>query len=208
MTFALQYGGGFGGTMQNLFYQLQNWGVFDVLVPFILIFTLLFAVLDKVQVFKVKKYNVVIAMMISLIVIVPHVTGIYSDSFDLVNIINSALPQVALILIAVVLFMVMVGMLWKGEQGETFGIKGVAVPIAATLILLFIFGSAAYPQYKPSWLAWLGDPSLQMLVIIILIFGLIVYFVTGGKEETAEERTARETAAAVAAATAAARGHH
>jgi len=195
--------------MQELFYQLQNWGVFDVLVPFVLIFTLLFAVLDKVQVFKEKKFNVVISMMISLIVIVPHVTGTYPDSFDLVNIINSALPQIALILIAVVLFMVMVGMLWKGQTaGETFGIKGAAVPIAATLILLFIFGSAAYPQYRPSWLAWLGDPGLQMLVIIILIFGLIVYFVTGGKSETDTERAMREAAAAAATATAAARGHH
>ena len=194
MTFALQYGGGFGGTMQELFYQLQNWGVFDVLVPFILIFTLLYAVLQKVHVFgatESKKINVVISLMISLIVIVPHVTGIYPESFDLVNIINSVLPQIALILIAIVLFMVMVGMLWQGKSGETFGIKGATVPIAAALILLFIFGSAAYPQYRPSWLAWLGDPSLQMLVIIILIFGLIVYFVTGEPKETPAQKKAR-----------------
>ena len=184
MAFAtLQYGG--WGGFRELFFQLEQMGVFDVLLPFILIFSLLFGVMQKVKVFgeDSKKYNAILSLAIALLVIVPHVTGMYPESFDLVDIINKVLPQVALILIAIVLFLIMVGIVWpRPDAGYSFLSKA-ATPITAALILLFIFGSAAYPQYRPSWLAWLGDPSLQMFVIIVLVVGLVIYFVTGGKSE-------------------------
>lgn len=203
---ALQYGGWAG--FRELFFQLDQMGVFDVLLPFILIFALLFGVMQKVNVFGTdsKKYNAILSLAIALLVIVPHVTGMYPESFDLVDIINKVLPQVALILIAVVLFLVMVGIVWPQPEGGYTFLRKAATPIAAALILLFIFGSAAYPQYRPSWLAWLGDPSLQMFVVIMLVVGLVIYFVTGGRSEeemqkdlmwkAAKERLAAERAAA------------
>ena len=171
------YGGGFGLT--EIFYRLQDLGVFDVLLPFMLIFSILFAVLQKVNIFGTsgKRFNGIIAFSISLLAVVPHVLGVHIGNFDLVDIINKALPQIALILIVFVLFLVFVGMV-SPKQATGKWMESAVVPLIAAIIILFIFGSAAYPQYMPSWLAWLGDPMLQTLVIVLLIFGLIVYFVT------------------------------
>ena len=50
------YGGG-SGNLQSVLWWLNNWGLQDLWLPFILIFTLVFAILQKIKLFnyKVKK---------------------------------------------------------------------------------------------------------------------------------------------------------
>ena len=185
MTFALQFG---GYDFRTLFYDLQNFGVFDVLIPFILIFTILYAILQKVQIFgkdESKKYNVVIALVIGLIAIVPHITGTYPQNFDIVNMMNSALPQIALVLIGVLLLMIFMGFVGgKQELGSGFMTLIALIGVAA---IVLIFARALYPESTPWWLSFLDNPSLQMLIVVVVIFGLIVWFVTKEKPTTPGE---------------------
>ncbi|MEM4366362.1 MAG: hypothetical protein QXN46_02080 [Candidatus Woesearchaeota archaeon] len=185
MIFRLQFGP-YGIGFRDLFYRLQVLGVFDVLIPFVLIFTILYAVLQKVGVFKEKKFNILISLAIALLVVVPHVVGGYPAGFDVVEIINRSLPQIGCLLIAFVLFLIMVGLVWKPQKGTELVFQGALVPIIVALILFFIFSSAIYQQAIPNWLWWILDPTLQMFVVILLIFGLVVWFVTSGAKEEKE----------------------
>jgi len=193
MAFALQFG---GFDFRTLFYDLQNMGVFDVLIPFILIFTIIYAILQKVHIFGAaatattpdtgKKYNLVIALVISLIAIVPHITGTYPQNFDIVNMMNSALPQIALVLIGVLLLMIFMGFVGgKQELGSGFM---TLIALIGVLAIVLIFARALYPESTPWWLSFLDNPSLQMFIVVAVVFGLIVWFVTKEPRATGGEK--------------------
>src|SRR3990172_7462533 len=98
--------------LQDSFYRLQELGVFDVLLPFILIFTIVFAILQKVKIFgtdeKVRSYNAVIALVMGLAVVVPHVLDAYPPGGDIVVIMNQALPNVSIVVVAIVMALILI----------------------------------------------------------------------------------------------------
>jgi len=164
-----QYG---GGMFQDTFYYLQQWGVLDVLVPFVLIFTILFAVLQKINVFGEKRYNAVIALAITLTAIIPHILGTYPTGMDVIAIMNAAMPETVLLIVAVVLLMVMLGLMW-GEWPEYSAVSGIAAIIGG-LILIGIFVSNIVDIPILNWIS----PEVQTLVIVLVVFGLIFLYVT------------------------------
>jgi len=166
-----QYG---GGMFQDTFYYLQQWGVLDVLVPFVLIFTILFAVLQKIKIFgeEAKRFNAVIALAITLTAIVPHILGTYPPGMDVIAIMNASLPETVLLIVAVVLLMVMLGLIW-GEWPEYSMISGVAA-ILGGIILIGIFVANIIDVPILSWIS----PEVQTLIIVLVVFGLIFLYVT------------------------------
>lgn len=157
---------------------LDSFGITDLLVPFILIFTIVFAVLQKIEIFgkdKSKKFNIIIALSIALLSVIPHATGRYQQ-FDIVNVINSSLPQVGLLIIGLVLLMVLVGLI-GGKTDHSSMILGFA-GILAVILLLVVFWRAVNPYGTPAWFSFMDNPAFQAFLVIILVFGLIVWFVT------------------------------
>ena len=63
--------------LQDFIMLLDAWGVTDVLIPFILVFTIVFAVLQKTKILGdgKKNYNVMIALVMALAVVIPHIFG-------------------------------------------------------------------------------------------------------------------------------------
>jgi len=164
---------------------LESWGLTDVMLPLLLIFAILFAILEKVKVFGDGKRNIngTVAFVISLLVIIPHVLGTYPAGFDAVEILNTALPSVSLVIIAVIMLLLLVGIF--GGDATMFGIAAPNwIGFISIIIIVYIFGGAA------GW--WGGYGSLTSnfssdaiaVVIMLLVFGIIISFITGsGKEE-------------------------
>lgn len=175
-----------GGYFSDFVYWLDYWGVRDIILPFILIFTIFFAVLQKIHLFgdKDKKYNVVLSLAVALLVIIPHATGMYPAEADVVNIINDSIPEVALLAIVVVLMLFMVGLAGGEVPGKT-GLTSL-LAIAAIAVLVMIFVNAMTPMPILSYI----DPGIQALIVILLIFGLVIWFVT--KEEPQQKKGLRE----------------
>ncbi len=182
---------------QDLIYTLDAWGVGDVILPFVLIFTIVFAVLEKTKILgkddqKAKKYAMVVAMVMAFSVVIAHVMGYNYRGFDVVDIINRALPQVSLLLVAIVMMMLTLG-LWTNKRPD--GSKGIGVwfTLASGAIVLGIFLASLGVWSVPNWIYSILHSSIMPLVIAILVFGLIVKFIAGdGKStETAAERLER-----------------
>lgn len=175
------YGGyrsGYGGGMfSNFIYWLEYWGVRDIILPFILIFTIFFAVLQKIHLFgqKDKKYNVALSLAVALLVVIPHATGTYPPNLDVVNIINDSIPEVALLVIVIVMLLMMIGLIGGKVPMATGFTSLLALVSGVVLVLLFV--NTMMPLPILSYI----DPSIQALIVILLVFGLIVWFVT--KEE-------------------------
>ena len=166
--------------LQQTIYGLEQYGLTDVLLPFLLVFAVVFAVLQKVKIFGggKKNINIILSLVIGLLVVIPHVTNSYPPGQDVVEIMNSAIPNVSVILIAIVMLLILVGVF--GSQVDIAGTSLAGwIALASFLIVGYIFGrSAGWFQYWPDWLWWLDDPNTQALVVILLVFGVLIWFVT------------------------------
>jgi len=167
---------------QDVFMMLDNLGVTDVLLPFILVFTLVFAILQKAKLFgeEKKNINVIVALVMGLGVVIPHVTNSYPPGTDVVDIINSALPQVSVVLIAIIMAMILIGVFWQGTWGT--GLISLMI-ILSFAIIVYIFGEAAHWWEISGFFGFLRDPELQAMIVVILIFGIIIAFITSEPKE-------------------------
>ncbi|HYD02697.1 MAG TPA: hypothetical protein VEC16_00200 [Alphaproteobacteria bacterium] len=184
-------GSGNGGILGRGIMAMQNAGIADIILPFILIFTLVFAILQKTKILGVdddtkkprKNFNVVVALVMGLGVVIPHVTGSYpSPNMDVVNIINTALPNISVVIVAVIMLLLMIGAF--GGDVNIAGsnrLAGYAV-FFSIAVTIFIFGTAAYWWNLPAWASFMLNPDLQALIVIILVFGVIISFITGDDE--------------------------
>jgi hypothetical protein len=164
---------------QSFIAALDAWGVTDVLLPFILVFTIVFATLQKTKILGdgKKNYNVMVSLVMGLAVVIPHIVGRYPFNFDPVDVINSALPQVSIILVAIIMLLLIIGIF-----GNEIDIAGTSlagwVVVVAFIAVLLIFGSAVGWFPLPIWLGFMLDPELQALIVMILVFGIIIWFIT------------------------------
>lgn len=184
----------YGGYFQNVFYQLESIGLMDVLLPFFLVFTIVFAVLQRVHILgpekKDKSFNIIIALVMASAVIFPHIVGGYPYGFDVVDIINRALPNVSLVLVAILMVLLLLGIFGWPVGGEGTSLQG-WIAFAAFAAVVYIFGSAANLWNMPDWLSFLRNPDTQALIIVLLIFGLVVWFITKEEDESHGESALR-----------------
>jgi uncharacterized membrane protein YqhA len=176
--------GGATGVLQ----MLQNWGIIDGLLPFLLIFTLMFAILVKTGIFKEsRKIAGVISATIAALIVIPHmIGGVYPAGYDPINIINQMLPSAGILLVAILLVLMMIGLV-GGATDKKSGWMTWIVTIAIGLLLLTII-SAIWPSV-PILNYFVADASLLALLIVILVFGLIVWFVTKDDTKKPSDKT-------------------
>ncbi len=160
---------------EDLAIFFQNYGVMDFLLPFLLVFTIVFAVFQKTQILGDRKnFNVIIALVLGLLFVVPHIIGAYPLGYDPVVVLNSALPSISLVAIAAIMLMLLMGIF-----GTSFA--KAAAPIIALVSLVFvfyIFGASLNIWTGPyDIFSWWSSETTELL-IIILVFGLVVWFVT------------------------------
>jgi|TARA_B100001964_G_scaffold180511_1_gene199450 hypothetical protein len=165
---------------------LERWGMVDVMLPFLLIFTLIFAVLEKTKILGEEKRNLnsALALIFSLIVVIPHVTGNLPANFDPVLIINSALPAVSLVVVAIISLMIMIGV-FAHERLYLGATMPGWIAFFSVLILIIIFGSASgwwYDGFDTFLDRTFGSDALAIFIMLV-VFGTIIAFVTGGEGE-------------------------
>ena len=178
-----QYGRQIAGSQSSIFtrlgYSFERIGLLDAIIPFLLIFTIVFAALEKSGLFGrgKRKINAVVAFAMALTVVVPHLTNRYPPGYDVVVIINSVIPQVVIVFVAIILFLVLIG-IFGGEVKWGSGLSGLATIVSLIAIIVIFMRSIGTISQFPRWAVWLDNPDIQALVVIILVFGLIVGFVT------------------------------
>ena len=175
---------------EGFFRALDRWGLQEMLI-FLLIFVIIYAILQKTKLLGdgKKNLNVIVAIVVAALVIIPHITGRFPANQDPVEIIKDALPQVSIVIVAVIFLLILIGVF-----GQDVVMLGVSMPgwitIFSLFVILLIFGGSA------GW--WSGNFGQNLedffgtegiaVAIMLLTFGVIIAWITSESKER-EDRT-------------------
>lgn len=170
----------------NIVAFFDRLGVYDVILPFLLVFTLVFSILEKTKVLGTendgntkKNLNAMVAFVLGFFVIA---------SAQLVEIITQVSSQVVVLLLLAVLFLMLIGSFAK--EGEAFSLENTAWNVVFMVIMfvgiIFIFLNAIKTKSGHSWLEvfwnWLSSywtsAGVAALIFIILVI-LFMAWITG-----------------------------
>ena len=168
----------------------KRFGVFDVILPFLLVFTVVFAILQKSEILGKNKKNLdaTVAFVVAMIVVA---------ATRIVGIINEALPGIVLLIIVSMSFLLLVGMFVK--PGEIFeNLKGPWIRFLMILLfiaVLLIFLANIRMESGESWLEYSlgyvsdywGGAVVGSIILVVIFIAAIIWVTIGEKEKKKKE---------------------
>lgn len=157
---------------------LKDFGFFDVILPFLLVFTIVFGILEKTKIFGTegekqlpkKNINAMVAFVIAFFVLAAK---------EIIASFQESLPIVSLVLVAIISFLMLVGSFSSSKQEfnfmEMFG--GWKTPLA----IVFVISIIAIFFHSFGWL----EPIYEYIsgrgrdVFIVAVFVGIIAAVVG-----------------------------
>lgn len=161
--------GYFDGTMiGDMFRQWEQAGFFTYLLPFLLIFALVFGILNQIKLFKDNKsINGIIALVVGLMALqFPMVSQFFSEIF----------PRLGIGLAIILVLLIILGMFIDPESGA---IGYTLLGVAGIILIVVLVKTAGALGWSSSF--WWQDnwPMVAGVVLILIIIGIIV----GGANE-------------------------
>lgn len=154
----------------------------DVILPFFLFFIVLFIGLSRTNIMR-RNQAAVVSVILSLITVAPHVTETYPSCYDPVVLVNNAMPQFGLMIIAV--FTLILILFFVGIRGGSSNFVYGLISIGAVGFIIYSFFTAKSGYYRdlcpapPQFFPFLGELVekgwLAILIIIIVVWLLIRY---------------------------------
>ena len=174
-------------------------GIYDVILPFLLVFTIVFAILEKTKVFGTedidgkkltkKNLNSMAAFVIAFLVVA---------SSRLVETITKVSSQVVVILLLSVLFLLLIGSFYKESDLPVFleGNWKYLFMVIMFVGILGIFLNAITNDDGESWLEWGWDrivnhfdsTAVASIILIIVIIVFMFYIVRSPSPKKSEEK--------------------
>jgi hypothetical protein len=160
---------------------LAKIGVYDIVLPFLLVFTIIFAILEKTKVLGLEKgaggegtkknLNSMVAFVIAFLVIA---------STKLVSVINEVLANVVLLLILAVCFLMLVGVFFGDKE---FTLKDFPTWSKFFMVIMFIgivvifLNALDWLQYLLAIFVYWDAEWAAAIIFIIVILGFMWYVV-------------------------------
>lgn len=151
------FGPVFGGGFYALIEQWQSYGVFTVLMPLILIFSVVFAILEKVNILNNRGVHLVIALAMGFFTVSnPYIAAFFMPFFS----------NLAIGVVIVLALVILIGLAIKPESGSfkwIFGITGAIlfiVILARVGVFKYLFGETSG--------TWLAQNSAWIVLLIFL----------------------------------------
>jgi len=161
------------GTIQSL----ANLGLYDVILPFLLIFVISYGVLTKTKILGEgsENLNAMFAFVFGFIVVA---------FANIVQIINAFLANMALILVIIIGFLLLVGMLLGDKESlddifpSNYRKALVVVLFIVTIFVILGITGALDWIYRAIGHSNIG-PLITNLIILIIFFGILYWIVKG-----------------------------
>ena len=178
-------------TLQSAIEFFRAFGLFDVVLPFLLVFTIIFAILEKTRILgqedketPKKNLDAMVSFVVALLVVATN---------KVVTAINKSLPNVVLLIVVFLSFLLMLGIFWKSEE---FDFKGkhpawyTAFSVILFIGLIFVFLDALTMDDGKTWLEYLlsfigknsGGSVLGSIVFLGVTIAAIFVVVNGPKK--------------------------
>lgn len=189
-------------TFRGMIEFMDQLGIYDVILPFLLVFTIVFAILEKTRVLGVetmgenkqvskKNINALVAFVVGFLVVA---------STQLVSTINEAMANMVLLLLLIVSFLLLVGSFHTGTSEFFLDPKkhkffywffmGLMLVGILGIFLHAIKTEDGQPflYYAWDWLSQYWDNGAVGSVIMILVLvGFMAYITNGGPKAPEKE---------------------
>lgn len=157
-----QFGGFYGGDIGNLLSYWEQAGVFSYVLPFLLIFALVFGIMNQIKLFESNRaINGIIALVV----------GLMALQFDFVPIFFSEIfPRLGVGLAILLVAMILMGMFAPNRTWVTYTFFGISVIIFIVVLVKTV-----------GWLGWQSSYFLQNyggsligIGVFLVIIGVII----------------------------------
>jgi hypothetical protein len=163
-------------------YAIMQWesiGLFDVMLPFLLIFTIIFAILQKTKIFQARTgIDAIVALAMGFLAILnPFVT----------DIMKIVLENTVIAILVLVALMLLMGLLIGANKPKIWRFIGLIIGFA---FFVWILGRVAdyyemrFPGtmiFSSNW--WANNMPWMIPIFIIIIFAIVVISSGGEKKE-------------------------
>lgn len=178
-------------TFRGVINFLGKMGVYDVILPFLLIFTIVFAILEKTKILGAEKVegkevtkknlNAMLAFTISFLVIA---------STRLVAIISEVMANVVLLLILGVSFMMLVGTFFGDKeftlQDYSGWIKFFMVFMFIGIVIIFL-NALDWLRYILKLFEYWNAEWASTIILFIILGAFMIYIIWDPKKSTKKE---------------------
>jgi len=175
---------------------LGKLGVYDVLLPFLLVFTLMFAFLEKSKVLGIevitdkagkehkytrKNLNAIVAFTVGFFVIA---------SSQLVRIISEVMANTIILVVAGLSFMLVIGVYHTGDDELNVGDKWKKYlwPISGLAIVLIFFNALGWLDSLYQFIIKAGSTTWFATIVFLLIFIGLIFWITSSKNPDVGEK--------------------
>jgi len=165
---------------------LQDFGIFDVVLPFLLVFAVVFGILEKTRIlgeekigkesYARKNLNAIVAFVIGMLVVA---------ATKIVGVINEALPKISLLIVVSLSFLILLGFFVSSDKSlyENLGRGWMTfIMIFFFIAVILIFLGTIPANEKQSWLGfaydyvvefWSGTLVATTVLMIVIIWAII-----------------------------------
>lgn len=151
----------------------------EVLLPFVLVFTVVFAILQKSEILGKEKRQIdaIVALVIGLIVV---------TFANAVGIISVLMPFLAVSLIILLVFLLLYSMVFQGEdfslhKNLKIGL-GIVIGLAVVIAVLVATGGWAYLR-DVVFIGGEGSGVVNNIVFLVVLIAAVAVVVWSGKEK-------------------------
>jgi hypothetical protein len=157
--------------------QWQGYGVFDYILPFLLIFAIIFGILRSTNILgKEKGVHVIIALVVGAL-------AIWSGRGYVQRFFSELFPQLGVGLAVILSLVILIGLFINAKEARVWGWVLAVVGVIVWLVILV--GSAEN-------VGWWGGGAIEdyagLIIGAVLLIGVIIAVVaSGGKKEGASD---------------------
>lgn len=151
-----------GGNIANLLQSWKDVGIIDYMLPFLLIFVIVFGILDKTKLFDGQKFiNGVIGLVV----------GIMALQFEFVpTFFSEVFPRLGIGLGVILIVMILLGIFMPKQSWVSYTLFGIA---AIILIVVLVKTSGALGWSAGYW--WQANwPTVVGAIFIIILVAVII----------------------------------
>lgn len=166
------------GSIADIFYQWEYLGVFDFILPFLLVFAVVFGILNATRFMGDSK---------GVYVIVALVVGLMSLRFQdfFTGFLTQLFPRLGIGLAILLTVMILMGLFIAKDEQRYWGWGLAAISLIIAIVII-------YQSFEGLGYFWGGYSSdfVGFIILAVLLVGVIIAVATsgGGKEKTTGKR--------------------
>jgi hypothetical protein len=163
MVMLASYGYFSGGSIGNLLSQWEQFGIFSYVLPFLLIFALVFGILSKSKIFAEKGINAVISIAVGLMALqFPMVSQFFAELF----------PRLGIGLSIILMFLILMGLFIDPDKKGFMWIFFLAVGLIIGIVVISnSFGSVGW--FSGSFWNYNWTYVITIVVILVMIGAIL-----------------------------------